>query len=223
VAKRSGSRGGDGGLRGRRGVTPVFDSTLAVADRLRRASRVRLSSFCASIFTPGLRHQLQSFLSCLLPPRLPYPILTVSDSAQYLDGPAPTPNHGQYRRLQIRMAEQTVVKYAEQRRSRRAKIARPLRVRPSDPRDEHFEDIPISVNASKEGIYFHTRRTNYYKGMRLFVTFPFSSPHDPMNCEYVAEVVRVENLPNKRFGIAVQLKMSMNYSASAPPGSISRT
>ncbi|HVM75381.1 MAG TPA: PilZ domain-containing protein [Candidatus Saccharimonadales bacterium] len=121
------------------------------------------------------------------------------------------------------MAEQTVVKYAEQRRSRRAKIARPLRVRPSDPRDEHFEDIPISVNASKEGIYFHTRRTNYYKGMRLFVTFPFSSPHDPMNCEYVAEVVRVENLPNKRFGIAVQLKMSMNYSASAPPGSISRT
>jgi len=120
------------------------------------------------------------------------------------------------------MAEETVVKYAEQRRSRRAKIAKPLRVRPSDPRDEHFEDLPISVNASKEGIYFHSRRPNYYKGMRLFVTFPFSSPHDPMNCEYVAEVVRVENLPNGRFGVALNLKMTMNYSSSAPPGSVTR-
>jgi PilZ domain len=111
--------------------------------------------------------------------------------------------------------------YAEQRRSRRAKIAKPLRVRPSDPRDEHFEDLPTSINASKEGIYFHTRRPNYYKGMRLFVTFPFTS-NDPMNCEYVAEVVRVENLPNGRFGIALHLKMTVNYNSGAPPSSITR-
>ena len=120
------------------------------------------------------------------------------------------------------MPETTQPQYAEQRRSRRAKIAKPLRVRPSDPRDEHFEDIPVSVNASKEGIYFHTRRSTYYKGMRLFVTFPFASPHDPMNCEYVAEVVRVENLPNNRFGVAVHLKMTVNYSSSARPSSTKR-
>jgi hypothetical protein len=120
------------------------------------------------------------------------------------------------------MPEETEIDYTEQRRSRRAKIAKPLRVRPSEPRDDHFEDVPISVNASKEGIYFISRRSNYYKGMRLFVTFPFSSAHDPMNCEYVAEVVRVEGLPNSRFGIAVHLKMTMNYSAAAPPGSIGR-
>lgn len=120
------------------------------------------------------------------------------------------------------MSQETVTKYAEQRRSRRAKIVKPLRVRPSEPRDEHFEDLPISVNASKEGIYFQTRRPSYYKGMRLFVTFPFSSTHDPMNCEYVAEVVRVETLPNGRFGVAVHLKMTMNYNAGASPGSASR-
>src|SRR5271167_3190758 len=120
------------------------------------------------------------------------------------------------------MTETTTTKFAELRRSRRAKIAKPLRVRPSEPRDEHFEDLPVSVNASKEGIYFHTRRTNYYKGMRVFVTFPFASPHDPMNCEYVGEVVRVENLPNSRFGVALHLSMTMNYSSGAPPGSISR-
>src|SRR5262249_35966862 len=85
--------------------------------------------------------------------------------------------------------------YSHPRKSRRAKIARPVRVRPSDHMDEHFEDLPISVNASREGIFFTSRRKGYYKGMRVFVTFPFSSPHDPMNCEYVAEVVRVEELP----------------------------
>ena len=120
------------------------------------------------------------------------------------------------------MPETTEIQYKEQRRSRRAKIAKPLRVRPSEPRDEHFEDKPISVNASKEGIYFHTRRSGYYKGMRVFVTFPFTSAHDPMNCEYVAEVVRVETLANGRFGVALHLKMTMNYSSSAPPGSGSR-
>jgi hypothetical protein len=51
--------------------------------------------------------------------------------------------------------------FVQKRRSRRAKIARPLRVRPSDPKDDHFEDLPMSVNASKEGIYFLTRREKY--------------------------------------------------------------
>ena len=44
----------------------------------------------------------------------------------------------------------------EKRGDRRAKIARPVRVRPSEPRDEHFLDLPLSINGSKEGIYFTT-------------------------------------------------------------------
>jgi len=111
----------------------------------------------------------------------------------------------------------TPEQFPNKRRSRRAKIAKPLRVRPSEPRDEHFEDMPISVNASKEGIYFHTRRPNYYKGMRVFVTFPFTSAHDPMNCEYVAEVVRVETLANARFGVALHLLMTVNINSNANP------
>jgi len=112
---------------------------------------------------------------------------------------------------QVRMPDEAVNTFAEQRRSRRAKITKPLRVRPSEPRDEHFEDLPVSVNASKEGIYFQSRRENYYKGMRVFVTFPFTSQHDPMNCEYVAEVVRVESLPNGKFGVALHLLMTVNF------------
>ena len=100
--------------------------------------------------------------------------------------------------------------YPQKRRSRRVKMSRPVRVRPSEPRDDHFEDLITSINASKEGIYFHSRRPGYYKGMRVFVTFPYSSGHDPMNCDYVAEVVRVETLPNGKFGVADDLKMTMN-------------
>ena len=107
---------------------------------------------------------------------------------------------------------------SELRRARRAKISRQVRVRPSDPRDDHFEDLPISANASKHGIYFISRRPNYYKGMRVFVTFPFTSAHDPMNCEYLAEVVRVESLEKNRFGVAVDLKMTLNMNPTSKPG-----
>lgn len=107
------------------------------------------------------------------------------------------------------------VPVSELRRARRAKISRQVRVRPSEPRDEHFEDLPVSANASKHGIYFTTRQAGYYKGMRVFVTFPFTSAHDPMNCEYLAEVVRVESLPKNKFGVAVDLKMTLNMNATA--------
>jgi hypothetical protein len=110
------------------------------------------------------------------------------------------------------------VAVSELRRGRRAKMARPLRVRPSEPRDDHFEDFPTSANASKHGIYFVSRLANYYKGMRVFVTFPYTSAHDPMNSDYVAEVVRVESLPNNKFGIAVDLKMTVNMTSSTSPG-----
>jgi hypothetical protein len=106
---------------------------------------------------------------------------------------------------------------SELRRGRRAKLARPMRVRPSEPRDDHFEDLPNSVNASKHGIYFVSRCSTYYKGMRVFVTFPYSV-NDPMSSEYLAEVVRIDALPNNKFGIAVDLKMTVNISSNTRPG-----
>jgi hypothetical protein len=108
------------------------------------------------------------------------------------------------------MTEKVEKRVSDNRRSRRAKIAKPVRVRPSEPRDDHFEDVPVSVNASRDGIYFVSRLQSYYPGMRVFVTFPYSSPHDPMNCEYVGQVLRVEKLENGKTGVAVHLKMSVN-------------
>jgi len=125
--------------------------------------------------------------------------------------------------LNTTMPEKSAKPLTDNRVSRRAKIARPVRVRPSEPRDDHFEDLPISVNASKEGIYFTTRLHSYYPGMRVFVTFPYSSPHDPMNCEYVAQVVRVEKLENGKTGVAVHLKMSMNFNSTTSKNTTSRS
>jgi len=120
------------------------------------------------------------------------------------------------------MPEKLEKSVSDKRAGRRAKIARPVRVRPSEPRDDHFDDMPISVNASKSGIYFTTRQKSYYPGMRVFVTFPYTSPHDPMNCEYVAQVVRVEKLENGKTGVAVHLQMSVNFNPAAPRVSGSR-
>jgi PilZ domain len=116
------------------------------------------------------------------------------------------------------MSEKTEKRIADNRGSRRAKIAKPVRVRPSEPRDDHFEDVPISVNASRHGIYFVSRLHSYYPGMRVFVTFPYSSPHDPMNCEYVAQVLRVEKLEGGKTGVAVHLKMNVNLDTAALKG-----
>jgi hypothetical protein len=51
--------------------------------------------------------------------------------------------------------------------------------------------------------------------MRAFVTFP-------MNCEYVAEVVHVEEFPKDKFGVALPLKRSVTYGDSKHPGSLTR-
>jgi hypothetical protein len=87
----------------------------------------------------------------------------------------------------------------EKRVNPRAKISRMLRVRPSDSSAAHFQELPITVNVSKAGLYFHTHLSAY----------PFTFANDPMQSEYLAEVVRVEKLADSRFGIAVRLIMTV--------------
>jgi hypothetical protein len=98
---------------------------------------------------------------------------------------------------------------AEKRLSRRAKMSQMIRVRPSNSNDGHFEELPITVNVSRGGLYFHTHRTDYSVGMRLFITYPFTFANDRMKAEYLAEVVRTEQLANNRIGVAVRLLMTI--------------
>jgi hypothetical protein len=74
---------------------------------------------------------------------------------------------------------------AERRGSRRCKINQLMRIRPSDPEKEHFEDLRGSTSR-----------------------------------EYLAEVVRLDALPNGLNGIGIKLLMEMgmqhSYSFSPP-------
>ena len=93
----------------------------------------------------------------------------------------------------------------EKRNNPRAKLARKLRVRPSDAYEDDFEEVATSANVSKRGIYFHTELQSYRVALRLFVTYPFTSMSDPMSTEWIAEVVRVDQLPGNKRGVAIHL------------------
>jgi hypothetical protein len=84
---------------------------------------------------------------------------------------------------------------AERRGSRRCKINQLMRIRPSDPEKEHFEDLRGTTSVSRSGVFFQTSETGYELGMRLFVTMPYSRDPAAINREYLAEVVRLDALP----------------------------
>ena len=100
-------------------------------------------------------------------------------------------------------------KHAERRGCRRCKITQLMRIRPSDPLRDHFEDIRGSHSVSRTGVYFHSSEPAYEVGMRLFVTMPYSKGPSSMSHEYLAEVVRREHLPNGLFGVGFKILMEL--------------
>ena len=108
----------------------------------------------------------------------------------------------------------------ERRGSRRCKINQLMRIRPSDPEKEHFEDLRGSTSVSRSGVSFQTSEKGYELGMRLFVTMPYSRDPAAINREYLAEVVRLDLLPNGLIGVGIKLLMEMGMQHSysfAPP------
>ena len=67
---------------------------------------------------------------------------------------------------------------AERRKHRRAAAKVLVRLRPADSNDPKFEEVLGTLNASRANLYVVTTNRNYYKLMRLRVTFPFDSAHD---------------------------------------------
>jgi hypothetical protein len=115
-------------------------------------------------------------------------------------------------------------KQSERRGCRRCKITQLMRIRPSDPERDHFEDIRGSLSVSRTGVFFHSSETAYEVGMRLFVTMPYSKEPSAMCHEYLAEVVRRDHLPNGLFGVGFKILMEMGLQTSFGAGySMTRT
>ena len=94
-----------------------------------------------------------------------------------------------------------------------------MRIRPSDPNKEHFEDMRGSVSVSRSGIFFQSSERGYEVGMRLFLTMPYSQDPASVAREYLAEVVRRDVLPTGMFGIGIKILMEMGVQHSYNFGS----
>lgn len=98
---------------------------------------------------------------------------------------------------------------AERRGTRRCKITQLMRIRPSDPGKDHFEDLRGSASVSRSGVYFQSSEAGYEVGMRLFVTMPYTKDPASLNREYLAEVVRRDVLPTGMYGIGIKILMEI--------------
>jgi hypothetical protein len=99
----------------------------------------------------------------------------------------------------------------ERRGSRRCKITQLMRIRPSDPERPDFDDIRGTLSVSRTGVYFQSSEPAYEIGMRLFVSMPYSNEPASMTREYLAEVVRRDDLPNGLFGIGFKILMEIGF------------
>jgi hypothetical protein len=118
------------------------------------------------------------------------------------------------KKLPIGSSPKQPISNTERRGSRRCRITQLMRIRPSDPNKDHFEDMRGSVSVSRSGVFFQSSEAGYEVGMRLFVTMPYSRDPASMAREYLAEVVRRDALPTGMFGIGIKILMEMGIQHS---------
>ncbi|HEV1995074.1 MAG TPA: PilZ domain-containing protein [Candidatus Acidoferrum sp.] len=118
------------------------------------------------------------------------------------------------KKLSTGSSPKSAISNTERRGSRRCKITQLMRIRPSDPNKDHFEDMRGSVSVSRSGVFFQSSESGYEIGMRLFVTMPYSQDPASMAREYLAEVVRRDVLPTGMFGIGFKILMEMGMQHS---------
>ena len=92
----------------------------------------------------------------------------------------------------------------ERRRSPRAKLDQPVRVRPAD--SERPVEVQRTRDVSRSGFYFVTGSGHYYIGMRACAVLGYK-PEDLFLRESLGEVVRIEKLSAETRGIAVRIVM----------------
>ena len=95
----------------------------------------------------------------------------------------------------------------ERRKKIRTKIPRMIRVRPSEPTLESFDEILPTINASRNSVYFVPQNGIFEPKMRLFITYPYASDPGSINQEFLGQVTRVDILPGNKQGVAVHLLM----------------
>ena len=105
----------------------------------------------------------------------------------------------------------------DRRRKRRAMISAPIRVRNAKA-DDGPDEIATTVDVSRTGILFHSQRNTYTRGMEVAVVFPYSQAPSASHFEQTGRVVRVNDLGDGTFDVAIALSaLSSEDSAAATP------
>jgi hypothetical protein len=110
----------------------------------------------------------------------------------------------------------------DQRRRPRVRLSCDVRMRPSLPGQDNFDEILSSENSCRDGFYAATACKHYKRHMRVFVAIPYTTAPGAINRDFVGEILRVDNLPDGRQGIAVQLldpvTLGVHYGPTTDPG-----
>ncbi len=99
----------------------------------------------------------------------------------------------------------TTSSHLEKRRWPRVRLSYLVRARPSQPTVQEFDDVLETVNSCRSGCYFATDSVRYKKRLRLLISVPYSVVPGAINRDYIGEIVRVDDLPGGRTGVAVSL------------------
>jgi hypothetical protein len=95
----------------------------------------------------------------------------------------------------------------ERRVSSRNQLALPIRVRCTAGKSQS-DEVTLTQNVSRTGLYFTTRQ-NYQIGSALQVTYPYWRDPGSINKEYSARVTRLDRLPDRSWGVAVEFVQSL--------------
>jgi len=95
----------------------------------------------------------------------------------------------------------------ERRQTQREDLSEPVRVCPCD--SQYPEEVCTTLNVSRNGLYFATSTEHYFPGMNVIVTLNFRRD-DPMQREYIGDVVRLERLEVGKWGVAIRILMHYN-------------
>ena len=97
----------------------------------------------------------------------------------------------------------------QRRSSHRDPLSAIVRVRPSQTGLVIPETVCTTENASQQGVYFVAEKHAISQRVRVFLSFPNNFDPTSIFREYLAEVVRLDSLPQGRFGVAAKLLHSV--------------
>ena len=100
---------------------------------------------------------------------------------------------------------ESVTQAIQRRNSDRIQSSFLVHVRLPEARLAIPETICTTANSSREGVYLIGDRNSLQREVRLFLRFPNNFDAGAVLREYLAEVVRLDSLPQGRCGVAARL------------------